>query len=68
MTLEHLMHDAALHAFAAAVNQANLSQFRVVRLPDVFLDDRSHVAGSECVQIQGPVDWNAVDHRSQEAL
>lgn len=68
MALEHLLHVATLHAFAAAMDQANLAQAGGVCLPDVLLDYRRHVAGRECVEVQGPVDRNAVDHRSQDAL
>ena len=41
---ERLLHDAALDAVAASMNQADLAQAGGVRGADVFVDDRSDVA------------------------
>ena len=37
---ERVLHDAALNADAAAVNQSHFAQSRRVRFGDVFLNDR----------------------------
>lgn len=63
MSLECLLHDAALNAFAATVNQADLTQARRVRGSNVLLDDRCHVPWRERVQVELIVDGNAVRHR-----
>src|SRR5262249_5057857 len=56
---QRLVHDAALDALAAAVNQPDLVQARVVRGADVFLHDRGDVARLEGVEIQRTVDRDA---------
>ena len=49
MPLQRLLHDAALDAFAAAVNQADLAQSGLVRRVHVFFDHRLDVARGERV-------------------
>ena len=64
MPLERLLHDASLNAFAAAVNQPDLTQSGVVCRGDVLLDDRRHVARRERVQVEVVFDRDAVGHRA----
>ena len=52
MLLQRRLHDAALHAGAAAVNQPDFAQPCLVRRAHVFLDDRRDVARLEGVEIQ----------------
>ena len=63
MPLEHLLHDAALDAFAAAVNQAHLTEAELVRGVDVLLDDRRDVTRREGMQVDMVFDGKAVRHR-----
>jgi len=60
MPLERLLHDAALHAGAAAVNDSHLAQTRSVCLGDILLDHRGDIARRERMQIDSGFDWNAV--------
>jgi len=62
MPIERLLHDAALHALAASVNQAHLMEAGGVRRGDVFGDDRRDVAWSEGVKVQDVFDGYAVSH------
>ena len=59
MPLECLLHDAALDAFTAAVDQPDLPQPRLVSGGDVLGDDRRDVARREGVQVESAVDWNS---------
>ena len=63
MTVQGLLHDSPLNAFAAPVNQPNFAQPRRVRLVEVFLYDRRHIAWGEGVQVEMIFDGNAVSHR-----
>lgn len=63
MLLERLLDDAALDAFAAAVNQPDLTEARLVCGADVLLDHGGDVARRERVQVDLIVDRNAVRHR-----
>src|SRR5687768_7964082 len=47
MPFQHLVHDAALHALAASVDQSHLAEAGFVRGVDVLLDDRRNIAGRE---------------------
>ena len=58
MTIERLLHDGALHAFAASVDQANLSETLSVRRVDVLVDDRRDVARPERMKIERVFDRN----------
>lgn len=49
MTFQRRLHDPALHALPAAVNQPHFQKSSFVRRMDVFLDDGTHVARCECV-------------------
>ena len=62
MALERLLHDAALHALAAAMNQSNLAQAGSVRSGHVFLDHRRDLPWGEGVEIEATLDRNAVRH------
>jgi hypothetical protein len=64
MPLERLLHDASLHALAAAVNQPDLTKTSFVCRADVLLDDRCDVAWRECVQVEVVFDRDAVGHRA----
>ena len=68
MPFECLLHDAALHALAAAVNQPHLTEARVMRRGDVFVDDGGDVARIESVKIDRVFDRNLdvlIVHRSR---
>ena len=60
--LQRLLNDASLNAFAAAVNQPDLTQTRVIGRVDVLLDDRGDVAGREGVQVEVVFDRDTVGH------
>ena len=60
MTLECLLHDAALHPSAAAVHDPHLAQTRCVCLGHVLFDDRRDIARREWVKIDRRFYWNAV--------
>ena len=64
MPLERLLNDPSLNALAAAVNQPDLMQSRLVRRVDVLLDDRGHVAWCERMQVEVVFDGDAVGHRA----
>ena len=57
MPLERLLHDAALNALAAAVNQPDLTQSGVVRRVDVFLDDRRRRRAARTRAGRGGLRW-----------
>jgi len=52
VAFEGLLNDAALHAAAAAVNQAYLAQTSFRRRVDVLLHHRFNVARSKGVKVQ----------------
>ena len=60
VALERLLHDAALNAFAPAVNQPHLAQPGLVGGVHVFLDDGLDVARRERVKIERVLDRNAM--------
>src|SRR3954471_23272463 len=60
VAFERGLDDAALHAGAAAVNQANLAQPGTMRGADVLVDDRTDVARVEGVEVERVFDWNLV--------
>jgi hypothetical protein len=62
MPLERLLDDATLHTLAAAMDQANLAQPCSVRRVDVLLDNGCDVARRERMQVERPLDRNAVCH------
>ena len=62
MPLECLLHDAALDALAAAVNQPDLAQARLVRGVHLLLDDRLDIARREGVEIEERLDGDVVSH------
>jgi hypothetical protein len=62
MPLEHLLHDAALNALAATVNEPDLTQPGGVRRRHVFLDDRRHIGRCEGMKVDGVFDRDAVRH------
>ena len=64
MPLERLLNDASLNAFAAAVNQPDLTKTSFVCRVDVLLDDRCHVAWRERMQVEVVFDRDAVSHRA----
>ena len=51
MALEGSLDDPALHTDAATVHEAHLAQAGFVRRSDVLVDDRSHVARVERMEI-----------------
>src|SRR4051812_43787223 len=52
MPLEHLLHDATLHTFSAAVDQPNLTQSGCVGRRDVLVNYRFDVSWRECVKVE----------------
>jgi hypothetical protein len=52
MAIERRLDDASLHAAATAVDDANLEEAGGGGRIDVVVDDGSHVAGRERVQIE----------------
>jgi hypothetical protein len=60
--IERLLHDAALHAAPAAVDEANLAQARRVRGVHVLVHNGFDVAGCEGVQIQRAFDRDVMSH------
>ena len=72
MAFERLLHDAALHAAAASVNEPNLAQPGGVCLVDVLVDDRRDIARRKRVEIERAFDRNpqrvSILHRRQRAI
>ena len=62
MGFEHTLHDGALHALAASVNQTDFAQAGFVSGPDIFLDYRRDVTRGERVQVESAFDGNPVGH------
>ena len=60
MTLQRRLNDAALDAFAAAVNQANLPQASRLRGSDVLVDHRCYVSRCERMKIEHRLDRDAM--------
>ena len=58
MPFERLLHDAALHAAPAPVDQPYLPQAGRVRLVDVLIDDRRDIARRKRVEIERAFDRN----------
>lgn len=58
MSIERLLHDPALHAFAASVNEPHFAKPRFVRGGDVVGDDRRNVARREGVEVERILDRN----------
>lgn len=54
--VQRALNDAALDAFAAAVNQTHLPQSCSVRGADVFVDDRRDVLGQKGMKVEAIVD------------
>ena len=68
MRLQRRLHDPALHAAAAPVNQPHFPQARVVRRAHVLLDDRSDVPRAEGVQVEEVLDRDAVHSRRVQLI
>jgi hypothetical protein len=62
VSFERLLHDAALHAATAAVNEPDLAQTAVPRGRDVLFDNGWDVARSESVEVEGVFDRNPTRH------
>jgi hypothetical protein len=62
VSFERLLHDAALHASAAAVNQSDLAQPAVPRGGDVLVDNGRDIPRSEGVEVEGVFDRNPTRH------
>lgn len=56
MAIERGLHDAALDAVPAPVDNPDLAKSRARGGGHVFLHDRDDVAGRECVEIQFGLD------------
>src|SRR5688572_23573704 len=62
MPFQRLLHDAALHALAASVDQSHLAEAGFLRGVDVLLDDRRNIAGRESVEVDVRFDRYPVWH------
>lgn len=51
MAFERLLHDGALDAYAAAVDEPHFAEPRCVRCRHIFLDDRWDVSRCERVEV-----------------
>ena len=60
MLLERSLHQTALDAFAAAMNEADLAQTGSVGRGHVFDDHRNDVTGVKGVQVERGLDRNLV--------
>ena len=58
VAFERLLHDAALHAYAPAMDEPHFAEPRYVRLRHILLDDRGDVARCESVEVQRAFDGN----------
>lgn len=58
MLLEHFLHDPALDASAAAVDQAHLAEAGVVRRAHVLVHDARNVLREERMKIEVVFDGN----------
>ena len=58
MAFEERLHDAALHAATAAVDEPDRRQSRLARGLQVLVDDGGNVGGPEGVQIELARDGN----------
>ena len=72
MAIERRLHDAALHASPAAVDEAHFAETGRSRRVDEFGDDRWNVARDKRVQIELAANRDidrelAVSHKSQIA-
>lgn len=63
MACERLLHDAALHALPATVNQTDLVKPGGVGGGHIFLDDRGDIARGKRVEIERAVDRDAMRHQ-----
>jgi hypothetical protein len=54
--LEHFLHDAALDADAASMNQPHLAQTGGVSRADVLVDNRPDVRGLKAVEVEATFD------------
>ena len=59
VAIEDRLHDAALDALAAAVDQPHLAEARLVCGRDVLVDDRWNVARGKRVEIEDGFDGKA---------
>jgi hypothetical protein len=58
MAFERRLHDAALHASPAAVDDPDLGEASAVRRAQVLVDHRRDVARREGVEIDRVFDWD----------
>jgi len=56
--LQRFLHDAALDADAAAMNQAHLTQTGGVSRADVLVNDRPDIRGLKAVEVEATFDRN----------
>ena len=62
--LQCRLHDPALHALAAPVDQPNLTEARLPRCLQVFVDYRGNVSRKKWMEIERVFDGNAVHAES----
>jgi hypothetical protein len=58
MPFEGLLHDSALYACTAAMDDSHFAKAGGVSLIQVLCDHRRDIAGREGVKIEGALDWN----------
>jgi hypothetical protein len=58
MAGEDSVHDLALHAYAAPVDDAYLSESLPERLKQIFLDHALDFLRPECVEVDPVLDWD----------
>ena len=62
MPIERLLNDAALNATAAAVNETDFAESRIVRRVHVLFNDRLDVARIEGMEVDGAFNRDAFGH------
>lgn len=65
VSIEHALHDTALNASPATVNEPHFVEPRRSGCMDVFLDDGRNVARGEWMQIEFGEDRNSRSHKSR---
>ena len=68
MALQGLLHDAALHACAASVDQTDLAKAGLVCGGDVLFDDGGDIARGKGVEIQCAFNRDAMRHQRTMSL
>lgn len=59
---EERVHDGALHAAPASMDESDFSEALLLRGPEILVNDRRDVAGQEGVEVELRVDWYRERH------